>query len=472
MYKAPYNILPSSQDFFGNKLHGTGKWTLHKVSHPFDSFDIDVEKAFPLYNFYSYVGKAVKTEQDVLKELNVLNRPNEYTPAKYVRKVYSEPYPTQNIIEEILSEEAKNEVRFSLFGNIEKKRQLYVIERLPERLRIEGKKWREAKQAFDDAENEKALLFESKEAEKQSAVQKDIEEYNNRYEQNDTFLNADQEQIESLLQTVDPHFLYDFSMIYQIDLPHNLVNISFEVPSERIVPIEKSIVHSRGTSLKPKTKTEINKDYLDCVCGLGYVVAAQCFNKTAKIDTVYLSAFVKKLNPQTATFEEETIYAIVFDRNTFNWVIKPKSFLPYESLVFFPHAIELGVRMSMLPIDPLNLTRTGEPLPGGNQFVDASRFDGRFSDTNYRTFPFEKRPFDPHSLDPLFEEAARIVVLTQTGKSTIIQRKLNLGYSRAERLMSQLEATGIVGSNYGSGGREVLVKDFDKLDEITARLSE
>ena len=73
---------------------------------------------------------------------------------------------------------------------------------------------------------------------------------------------------------------------------------------------------------------------------------------------------------------------------------------------------------------------------------------------------------DDDDLDPLFEEAARIVVLTQQGSTSMIQRKLKLGYNRAGHLIDQLEANGIVGPFSGSKSREVLVSSEYALEQI------
>ncbi|MDR0668358.1 MAG: DNA translocase FtsK [Prevotellaceae bacterium] len=66
--------------------------------------------------------------------------------------------------------------------------------------------------------------------------------------------------------------------------------------------------------------------------------------------------------------------------------------------------------------------------------------------------------------DPLFEEAATLIVQAQQGSTSLIQRKLNLGYNRAGRLMDQLEAAGVVGPSEGSKARQVLITDFHALD--------
>ncbi|MDG1040368.1 MAG: DNA translocase FtsK [Polaribacter sp.] len=70
--------------------------------------------------------------------------------------------------------------------------------------------------------------------------------------------------------------------------------------------------------------------------------------------------------------------------------------------------------------------------------------------------------------DKLFREAAEIIVTTQQGSASLLQRKLKLGYNRAGRLIDQLEAAGIVGGFEGSKARQVLVTDLVALDQLLA----
>ncbi len=73
---------------------------------------------------------------------------------------------------------------------------------------------------------------------------------------------------------------------------------------------------------------------------------------------------------------------------------------------------------------------------------------------------------DMTNIDPLFEEAARMVVTTQKGSTSDLQRRLGMGYARAGRVMDQLEGAGIVGPQEGSKPRQVLVTTFEELDEV------
>ena len=77
---------------------------------------------------------------------------------------------------------------------------------------------------------------------------------------------------------------------------------------------------------------------------------------------------------------------------------------------------------------------------------------------------------DLRNRDTMFEDAARMVVASQQGSTSMIQRKFAIGYNRAGRIMDQLEAAGIVGPFEGSKARQVLVIDDMHLDNILSNL--
>jgi S-DNA-T family DNA segregation ATPase FtsK/SpoIIIE len=79
---------------------------------------------------------------------------------------------------------------------------------------------------------------------------------------------------------------------------------------------------------------------------------------------------------------------------------------------------------------------------------------------------------DPNERDELFEEAASLIVQYQQGSTSLLQRRLKLGYNRAGRLMDQLESSGVVGPNQGSKARDVMIKDSLELEQFLANLKE
>lgn len=77
---------------------------------------------------------------------------------------------------------------------------------------------------------------------------------------------------------------------------------------------------------------------------------------------------------------------------------------------------------------------------------------------------------DVQNLDPLFEEAARAIIATQQGSTSMIQRRFSIGYNRAGRLMDQMEKLGIVGAAQGGKPREVLIMDENNLSSIISNI--
>ena len=78
---------------------------------------------------------------------------------------------------------------------------------------------------------------------------------------------------------------------------------------------------------------------------------------------------------------------------------------------------------------------------------------------------------DLNKLDAMFNDAASVVVQHQSGSTSLIQRKLRLGYNRAGSIIDQLEAAGIVGPFEGSKARKVLVRDEMALEELLKNLN-
>lgn len=89
----------------------------------------------------------------------------------------------------------------------------------------------------------------------------------------------------------------------------------------------------------------------------------------------------------------------------------------------------------------------------------------------YDEEPNSKNDFDPNERDEFFEDAAQIIVQTQQGSTSLLQRKLKLGYNRAGRIIDQLEAAGIVGPFEGSKAREVKIANEMALEQFLRDLN-
>jgi len=84
----------------------------------------------------------------------------------------------------------------------------------------------------------------------------------------------------------------------------------------------------------------------------------------------------------------------------------------------------------------------------------------------------EAKAIDSSEKDELFEEAARIIVSHQQGSTSLLQRKLKLGYNRAGRIVDQLEAAGVIGAFEGSKAREVKIPDLESLERFLKNINQ
>ncbi len=138
-------------------------------------------------------------------------------------------------------------------------------------------------------------------------------------------------------------------------------------------------------------------------------------------------------------------------------------------------AEELSGRGDALYCDGVNITRiqvpyvSTEEIEGITSFIgDQQGYNSIYELPEYIGFNdyYSIQNNDLDDRDPLFDEAARLVVIHQQGSTSLIQRKFVIGYNRAGRLMDQLEAAGIVGPTQGSKPRDVLITDEYSLEQM------
>ena len=144
-----------------------------------------------------------------------------------------------------------------------------------------------------------------------------------------------------------------------------------------------------------------------------------------------------------------------------------------------PGAEKLIGRGDMIYYDGADLERVQCAYISGEEIAEVTKFIG--SQTGYKksyNTPYylpapepdkvedDGGSFDPKNLDERFMEAARMVVLSQRGSTSDLQRKLGMGYAKAGRVMDQLEQAGIVGPQEGSKPRQVLVSTMEELETL------
>ena len=125
------------------------------------------------------------------------------------------------------------------------------------------------------------------------------------------------------------------------------------------------------------------------------------------------------------------------------------------------------IRMQCALIDTPEIERLVKFIGDQRGFSDEDNFQlPEYLDENEEP----NKDFDAKSKDEFFNDAARLVVASQFGSTSLLQRKLQLGYNRAGRIIDQLEAAGIVGPSNGSKPRDVLIHDEVSLEELLKSL--
>jgi len=123
------------------------------------------------------------------------------------------------------------------------------------------------------------------------------------------------------------------------------------------------------------------------------------------------------------------------------------------------------VRVQCAFIDTPEIEELTEFIGSQRGYADAMHLPEYIDDSDSGVLEVDLR-----KRDPMFDDAARLVVQHQQGSTSLIQRKLSIGYNRAGRIIDQLEAAGVVGPFEGSKARDVLCSDFIALEQILKRL--
>ena len=390
-------------------------------------------------------------------------------PIDIVPETYNIEKPTYESIRKMLVEEAEKKISSLFFWTNSSKREAYVSQSLESRYKEELVKWESAKKDF---EQQQAEIVKAEKSRMQKAYDDVLEEIKNsqlEYEDAqkalDGFVNGGEnyinESIDHLLACLKVPF--EFSINYEYLPAHNILRIQLDLPEIEDFPNKKaSLLATEKISIKDKGKAECFMDYAKSVCGMAFFFAGMMFNVSLKIRDIEISAYTQRINKATGNEEDCYIYSVIFNRSHFA-KINYDAIDPIEALKSQPNKSKILKSFEMKEIIPfsneeiLKIASSIEELP----ITPACEIEVK-----------EKKEKEPpkYVYDELTEDAARLIVLSQEGSTSYIQRKFGIGYNRAGRIMDELEKLGIVGIAHGSKTREVLVKEEKELESILLRM--
>ena len=400
-------------------------------------------------------------------------------PVDFMPKTYEVKKPTYESIKEKLRTEAKKKVNSIFFWTNSSKREKYVFEILDQRYKEELSIWESAKNDFDKQQIE---IIKAKKEQMQAeydSVLEEIEKTKLEYEDAQKALegfvsgkeNYINESIDNLLTCLKVPF--DFSINYEYLSDNQILRIQLDLPKIEDFPKKKaSLLATEEISIKNKSQTECTKDYANSVCGMAFFFAGMMFNISLKIRNVEISAYTQRINKATGSMEDCYIYSVIFNRSHFAR-INYDAIDPIEALKAQPNKSKILKSLEMREIVPFTeeeviaIANNTEELP----IIPACELVAIEVDKKVAKDKFVKKDFPQH-LDPLFDDVARLIVNEQNGSTSMIQRKLGIGYNRAGRIMDELEKLGIVGAAFGSNPRDVLVQDEKVLERIISNLND
>ncbi len=361
----------------------------------------------------------LKTEEDFKAEMASIK------PNQYVRKTFDEQAPSKEKIQKELEAEAEQEVSSWMFWSLKKKRQEYVEERLETYYHKQVEAYNQRRAQYEESENkaeEEYNLQSLKCCEKRRQWLAALIEGNNV------------ELLKKEVFCVPDAMRLAFPYHVEATLNGMAISLSLSLPQPNDLPhLEGVRLASGNYKIKEIPDKNQKKDYSEWVLGIAVYVVPYYFNVSPKINIVNVEGHVSMEGSN-----DISLYNIAFDRTT------------YGSLNF--EDLDIDAVLS-------NFKVTNKL----KKDVLAELFAVKDEEPKE-----EKKAIPNYMFDPLFADAARLIVNKQSGSTAIIQREFGLGYQRTGRIMEQLEKAGIVGPLKGSAPPEVLISNEQALEDILA----
>ncbi|MBO7604673.1 MAG: hypothetical protein J6S97_09710 [Bacteroidales bacterium] len=267
---------------------------------------------------------------------------------KYSRAHFNTPKPSIESAKIRLEKEARKSIHSILFWKNKANREQYITEHITERLADYIEQWEADKDSFEREQDKAELAYNEASQARYNKTKKALEDF--LIPSDNTILN----KADSLLSKLELPF--DISTKLSFDKGNGNILFDIEFPNKDFIPPQKgSLLKSGKLSIKDKTIKERNYDYVLAICGAAFKIASQAFNISARINYVSVFGRTSRMDDKTATFRNDYLYAVVFDRDTFAQVMFNFDVAPHEKFSSFPHKISLSPQYFFKTISPDSL---------------------------------------------------------------------------------------------------------------------
>ena len=463
----------------------------------FAAYDNETHAFTEMYKQYRQGVKSVETRQSFERKIEAISL------GKPKGREFLIPRPLDNEISAILEQEAKAMLHGQKHTISEEKK--YIQEHFKEVEADRIAKWNEVRTLFYSLEQSR------QEREKQRLQQ----EYQQKRQAMFDILEGEpyaiEQGMEDLASTIKVPLDFDFEYTY--DKAKGQIAVEIEIINGIQLPLQKAVRLASGrASIKNKLVREINEETKDTILSFAYLFASKVFEISLNISYVEVTIWkecrdaaycwiefprdgIMRDNPRylvpafdytnyrrvidirqkTASVEIATIPATKFRKlvdgeRTKTIVETPKMKTTQTEQIAYVPMEEAQKLLRKLGYD-YELSAAIEAAKGSRIVAVSPRYKQMIADEATAAiygrnddYDYEEPSYSDFSLkdrDPLFEEAARFVVKSNTASTSTLQRRYEIGYNRAGRLMDQLEAAGIVGPAVGGKPRKVLVSLSD-----------
>ena len=437
----------------------------------FHAYEEETRAYTSLHENMPLVESAVKLKKDLMT----------LAPQKYERGRFTFSKPTKDDIEKDLIEEAKN-INFDMTntnGHVDEK--MFVKEHVNEMIEIRQHAWQEACDFFNKIED----------AREERVNAKFYVEYKTLYNRAKEYIEGNETSVKQELLNLcgKVSVPYNLSLSFAYNQTTHILETSVIVEDGISVPISKAVIlASRKISIKNKLVRETITEKTISAVSLTYFLAAHLFNVSPNVQ--YLRLFLYERNKQSPLLWVE------FEREKF-LCVNPYRVSVVSDILSYPNVLEFKNRADSIALCAMDKDSFDNNVAMAIQHANEihPKYQSSHVDLNNDiaiSFDDVSLPLKVHNnivnevhkaisltnndnnidedRDPLFRQAAELLVIHQQGSTSLIQRKFSIKYIRAARLMDQLEHVGIIGPTRGAKPREVLVSDMVQLENIFSKL--